>query len=476
MPRTIVPYFFALAGVAAITWLTSMLLPVMGLASSALLFLLPVLFAAARGGLGPGLLSALAGATAYNFFLLSPRFTFRIHGLDDAVSVFVLVAVAIVTSRLATQLKTREAEAIARADASDEVAHLSAQLAAGAPDKALVTGLIWIGERHGHIQLITGGALPEGDAGFSSIDLSAAAWAMHNGDMTGHGTQVIPAADWTFIPFAPHNRPDGNLAAFARNAAGTRAEAQLSHLYQLVRLLGQAWDRIALERERRERERLEDIDRLRRVFLSSLAHDFRTPLTIITGQLETLAGSAPAVGEALAAARRLDRTMADLIGAARIEDGSISPAVESLDMVDIASAASAGAVLPEGISLERSIPADLPFVRGDAVLLHHVLINLIDNATRHARSAVMLSAERDGKQVLLSVSDDGPGIPDSERQYIFERFARLEGSDRKRGSGLGLAIVKGFAEAMGMTVIASTAPSGGARFVLALPIAAGRSD
>jgi two-component system sensor histidine kinase KdpD len=231
-----------------------------------------------------------------------------------------------------------------------------------------------------------------------------------------------------------------------------------------------------LERERRERERLEDIDRLRRVFLSSLAHDFRTPLTVITGQLETLAGSAPAASEALAAARRLDRTMADLIGAARIEDGSISPSVESLDLVDIVSAASAGAVLPEGISFERSIPADLPFVRGDPVLVHHVLVNLIDNAARHAKSAIMISAEREGTQVLLSVSDDGPGVPESERQHIFERFARLEGSDRQRGSGLGLAIVKGFAEAMGMSVIASTAPSGGARFVLALSIAAGRAE
>ena len=84
-------YVIALLGVGAVTLLTDRFLPALGLASSALLFLLPVLFAAARGGVGPGLVAALAGAAAYNFFLLPPRYTFQIHGLDNLISVQVLV-------------------------------------------------------------------------------------------------------------------------------------------------------------------------------------------------------------------------------------------------------------------------------------------------------------------------------------------------------------------------------------------------
>ncbi len=474
MQRPFTPYLFGALGVGAVAWLTAALLPVLGLASSALLFLLPVLVASARGGLGPGLLAALAGAIAYNYFLLPPRFTFRIHGLDNIVSVVVLVAVALVTSRLATLLKAREAEALARAAASEDAAELSALLATGEPDAALVQGVSWLEERHNRLQLITGSTLPEGDAGFSSLDLAAAAWAMHNGDMTGHGTQIMPAADWTFIPLAPRKRQEGNLAALARPASGTtRSEAELAQLQQLVLQIGQAWDRVALERERRERERLADSERLRRAFLASLAHDFRTPLTVITGQLEALAGRTPEAGEALAAARRLDRTMEDLIGAARLEDGSLAPNLESLDLVDIASAACAAITTPPEVVMERSIPASLPFVRGDPVLMHHVLVNLLDNAVRHARSVIALNAEWTGKCVTLSVCDDGPGVPEEERERIFERFARLDGGDRQSGSGLGLAIVKGFAEAMGMSVSLSAAPSGGACFILSLPCASG---
>ena len=90
MSRITASYVEALLAVAAIAWLTSAQLPVLGLASSALLFLLPVLLAAVRGGVGPGLLAALAGAGCYNFFLLEPRYTFRVHQLDNLVSVFVL--------------------------------------------------------------------------------------------------------------------------------------------------------------------------------------------------------------------------------------------------------------------------------------------------------------------------------------------------------------------------------------------------
>jgi two-component system sensor histidine kinase KdpD len=172
----------------------------------------------------------------------------------------------------------------------------------------------------------------------------------------------------------------------------------------------------------------------------------------------------------MVAAQRLDRMMTDLVGAGRLEAGSLAPAMESVDLIDVVSAACEGLVLPESIAITRDVPADLPFVTADPVLLHHVLANLIDNALRHAHSCVTLAARRGPEAVLFSVSDDGPGVPEAERALIFERFIRLAGSDRTDGSGLGLAIVKGFSDAMGMTVTVEPAPSGGASFTLAIPL------
>lgn len=472
MTRTATSYLEALLAVAAVVWLTSAQLPVLGLASSALLFLLPVLLAAVRGGIGPGLIAALAGAGCYNFFLLEPRYTFRVHQLDNLVSVFVLVAVAVVTSRLASRLMAREAEAQERARLSEEVAELSSLLAGHPAREALDQGLALLEARYGKVLLLAEHALPELDGQFSSLDLSAAAWALHNGDVTGHGTEIMPAADWSFVPLAPKNRRDGKVVALARPMDGaTRPSDQVAHLGQLGLLLGQCVDRDALEAERRERELLEERDRLRRTLLASLAHDFRTPLTVITGRLAELVQRIPDASDALAAAQRLDRMMTDLIGAARIEAGSLVPKPESIDLIDVVSAACENLPVPANILLTRSISADLPFVRGDPVLLHHVLSNLVDNALRHARTTVILSAVHQAGQVLLQVDDDGPGVPEAERERVFDRFSQIVGSDRTDGSGLGLAIVKGFADAMGMTIAIDTAPAGGARFTLVMPLA-----
>lgn len=467
-------YALALAGVAVIAWVTSAFIQGLGLASSALLFLLPVLYAATRG-VGPGLVAALMGAAAYNFFLLPPRFTFRIHGLENLVSVCVLVAVAFVTSHLAIRLMAREAEALERARMSDEAANL-ALILAGHPARAVFAeGVEWIALRYGDIRLLTHGTLPQGEAAFSSLDLSAAAWTLHNGDVTGHGTEVMSAADWTFLPLALKSRQDGCVAALASpRGGGTRSPGELKHLGQLFRLLGQNQDSADLEIERHQRERLEETDRLRRTFLASLAHDFRTPLTIITGRLTLLAQENADARDALAAVQRLDRMMTDLLGAARIEAGSLVPGMESVDLIDAVGAAIDGLATPQGISVQRNIAADLPFVEGDPVLLHQIMVNMIDNALQRAVSSVVLDARLAGQAVLFSVSDDGPGVPLAERTRIFERFVRLEGSDRASGSGLGLAIVKGFADAMGMAVLVEDAPMGGTRFTLAIPIAAKR--
>lgn len=473
MTRPLTASLGALIAVAAIAWLTSALLPVLGLASAALLFLLPVLFASARGVV-PGLVAALAGAAAYNYFLLAPRFTFQVHQLGNLISVFVLGAVALVTSRLATRLMAREAEANERALASAEAAELSALLAAESPAEALRGGLDFMAERYGPAVLIDAATLERDDAALSPLDSSAAAWAIHNGDMTGHGTETMPAAGWTFVPLAPRNRPDRVVLALGQPADGAvRSRAQLEQVRQLALLLGQCRDRASLEAERREREQAETSDHLRRTLLASLAHDFRTPLTVITGQLELLAAANPAAGEALAATRRLDRMMANLLQAARLDAGPLAAASESLDPVDVIGAACDAAVLAPGVTLHRQVAADLPFVRGDPVLLHHILANLLDNAARYARSAVVVSAVPDGDRVVLAVEDDGPGVPVAERERIFQRFSRIEGSDRAGGSGLGLAIVKGFAEAMDSAVAVTDRPEGGARFTLSLALAGG---
>ncbi|GAA4780754.1 hypothetical protein GCM10023219_31050 [Stakelama sediminis] len=463
-------YLAGIVAVAIITAITIVWHPAIGTASSALLFLLPVLPASVRGVRGAGLCTAAISALSYNFFLLPPRYTLRIHGFDNFVSVIVLFAVALVTTRLAYALKAREREAQAHADSSAEEAQFAAILAKGEGDEGVRVGLDWISARYGAVELIRD---VESDAmRLGSLSASAAVWAAHHGEPTGHAATVMAAADWSFFPLGGDS--DQAVLAVARPPGGaSRAPAQIAQLCTFARLLGQARDRAALHRERTERQRLEDREELRRTFLASLAHDFRTPLTVIRGGLAELAANdaRPELRALVRQAHRLDRMMDDLIGAARIESGALSPRMEATDMVDaVADAVDAVAPTLAQRRLDRSVPADLPLVRADPVLLRHILINLLDNAARHAASHVSITASKRSGRVFLLIADDGDGIPPGEETAMFERFVRLAGSDRTGGSGLGLSIARGFADAMGARLSAEPSGEGGARFVLDLPM------
>jgi two-component system sensor histidine kinase KdpD len=118
------------------------------------------------------------------------------------------------------------------------------------------------------------------------------------------------------------------------------------------------------------------------------------------------------------------------------------------------------------------VPVDLPLVRVDPQLLHHCLINLLDNAGKYSDpdGTITIRGGRGREELVLAILDEGPGLTQGREADVFETFARLEGSDRKGGTGLGLAIVKGFAEAMGMTASAANRGDGkGAIFSLHFP-------
>ncbi|MGL4542377.1 MAG: sensor histidine kinase, partial [Polymorphobacter sp.] len=170
-----------------------------------------------------------------------------------------------------------------------------------------------------------------------------------------------------------------------------------------------------------------------------------------------------------AEARRLDRYIANLLDMVRIEAGAIRLNVEPVDLVDAVAAALRD--VRGGDCVQVDVAADLPLLRLDAQLFHHILINLIDNARRHGAGApVSIHAARRGDGVTLAVCDAGPGLPPGSEARVFDTFSRLAGSDRVGGTGLGLAIVKGFADAMAIGVSAANrSDARGAVFTLELP-------
>ncbi|MFJ5222130.1 ATP-binding protein [Streptomyces sp. NPDC088400] len=217
------------------------------------------------------------------------------------------------------------------------------------------------------------------------------------------------------------------------------------------------------------------VDRQRR-FVADASHELRSPIASLRTQLEV--GDAHPelldVPGAVADTVRLQRLAADLLLLARLDAGE-GPGSATLDL---------GVMAREEVSQRTTdrIPVSLDIgtgegagaeVAGSRGQLARVLGNLLDNAQRHAHASVHATVRRTGGQVVLAVADDGSGVPEAERERIFERFVRLDDARSRDdgGAGLGLAIARDVAERHGGTLTVGRAPAGGALFELRLPAA-----
>ncbi|MEV5977119.1 ATP-binding protein [Streptomyces sp. NPDC052114] len=210
------------------------------------------------------------------------------------------------------------------------------------------------------------------------------------------------------------------------------------------------------------------VERQRR-FVADASHELRSPIASLRTQLEVGAAHPELldVDGAVEDTVRLQELAADLLLLARLDAGE-KPGGKRVEL-----AAFVREELSQRTRDRVEVHADLKSVEvaGSRSQLARVLANLLNNAQRHARSRVTVTTRSDGAWAVLEVSDDGSGVPEGERERIFERFVRLDDarSRDEGGAGLGLAIARDVAARHGGTLVVREAPSGGALFVLRLP-------
>ncbi|MFC0205732.1 DUF4118 domain-containing protein [Novosphingobium soli] len=483
-------YLWALLAVAAVTVLGRLLLERLDLGNVALLFLMPVMFAAATFGVRAGLFAGLASSLAYNFFFLPPTGTLSVSNPENVISILVLLGVALVTSQFAARVRAQADLAATSARQNAALASFSRQLTVAAGREELLQAICAEVARLLDVRTVL--LLPSADGPVLSaayppedrleqIEQAAAQWAMDNGQPAGRGSATLTASDWLFHPLRAARAGSGRgvlgVLGIARADAGEPLRSdEVPLLTSLLDQASIAFDRMMLEEENLAAQAAGERDRLRSALLSSVSHDLRTPLTtILSAAQEMQSHPAPELAETIGTeARRLDRFVSNLLDMARVEAGALPMKPEATDLFDaVASAVHDTRAALHGHAVEVDIPPNVPLVKLDPVLLHHCLINLLDNAGRYADpgTPVTVRCRRRPDALLLSVVDQGRGIPPGQEKRVFETFTRLDGSDRVRqGTGLGLAIVKAFAEAMGLSVEAAGNPDApGACFTLRIP-------
>jgi signal transduction histidine kinase len=267
----------------------------------------------------------------------------------------------------------------------------------------------------------------------------------------------------------------------AEPAAFTEEEVELASL--LGRLAGAAVQNIrAYESERQIVEELRRLSALRSDFVSLVSHELRSPMAAVIGAASTLQDRwrelSPDQRNAFLAliadeTSRLSALITDVLDTSRIEAGTFTYAFSDVDVGEVLRETVATAQLGQDeVGVTATVRGPVPPVRGDRNRIRQVLTNLIDNAVKYspAGADVHVVLFLSGDQVLVDVTDAGPGIPGEQHRLIFEKFGRAEGQgEGKPGTGLGLFIARSIAEAHGGSLHVRSAPERGATFTLALP-------
>jgi two-component system sensor histidine kinase KdpD len=305
---------------------------------------------------------------------------------------------------------------------------------------------------------------------------------LDHGKPAGRGTETLPGADALYVPITAGARALGVLRVEVRDVRRAQDPIERQLLDAIADQAGIAFERAALAARSAQEQMATQAERLRSSLLSSLSHDLRTPLAGIEGAASALKdgadrlspeGRAELAQTILEEARRMMRLVSNLLEMVRVESGALQVQREWQSIEEVIGVALLR--LEErlrGHPVRTEIPADLPLVAMDGLLIEQALVNLLENAAKYAPpgTPIDVTAALDDARLVIAIADRGPGVPHDEAERIFDKFYRSARNERVGGAGLGLTIVRAIALAHGGRVWVETRAGGGSVFRLALPL------
>lgn len=464
---------------------------VLELPNISLIFLSAVLVVAVRSSLGPALLCAGLSFLAYNLLFIEPLLSLKIARQEDVLTLVFFLLMAALTGNLATRQR-RQLQSLRRTQTeTTALLELSRKLTAATDRQAVLSAAV---QQFGLWPDVEVSLLARSRDGIWKIEAgvqrllneqerAAADWSWQHGQPAGLGSGTLPNGRWWWWPLAGEEGPLALLGIAPKDERPLSPERR-----RLIAALGQPLAQ-ALERaqlaEDLEAARLHgQTEELRSALLASVSHDLRTPLTAMRGSIDSLL----ALGEQIPLsdrrellegtrdeAERLDRYIQNLLDMTRLGHGGLKLARDWVAPADIvASAVQRLRPVLAPLQLELLVPQQLPLLYVHAALIEQALVNVLENAARFspAQGRLQLAVEADQDELRILVADQGPGIPEAERENIFDMFYTAARGDRGgQGTGLGLAICQGMVGAHGGRVTVGEGLDGrGACLTLHLPL------
>ncbi|VTU13541.1 Sensor protein KdpD [Variovorax sp. SRS16] len=482
-------YAWTAAISVAITLLATPLSHVLELANIVMLFLLGVVGVALRFGRGPAAFAALLNVAAFDYFFVPPRLSFSVSDVQYLLTFVVMLGVGLLVGQLTAGLRFAAGVSASRERRAQSLFELTRELSAALQSTQVIAlGAAAVQSHFGGQALVlvpdAGDRLVMPDEPPAGFDASVADWAFRQGQPAGLATATLAAQPWHYVPLKAPMRVRGVLALEPARPRWLLIPEQVQQLDTLARQIAIALERVHYVEVAQQALVEMESERLRNALLGAISHDVRTPLTALIALAESLQAPSDAAADPRAVARaivaqahQLHALVNNLLDMARLESGIAGGAVnlrrewQSVEEVVGAAIRAARPALGD-MPVRTDLPAELPLVEFDAVLIERVLVNLLENAAKYGRPPVVVGARVTPKTLVLTVRDHGPGLPPSmqgHEQLLFEKFTRGQAESATPGVGLGLAICKAVVNAHGGEIAATNAVDGGAEFAVTLP-------
>ncbi|MDD6094757.1 MAG: DUF4118 domain-containing protein [Clostridia bacterium] len=443
-----------------------------------------------------GVLGSVVSVMLFNFFLTEPRFTFHAYDSGYTVTFTIMLVTSIITGTLASKLKDH-AKLSARTAFRTKVLFDTSKLLQKASDDTEIAGitasqLSVLLNRDVIAYPESGGKLMRGyvfassensDKGvfFSPVEAEAVQWVMENKKRAGATTDVLSGAKCLYLAIRAGEKVYGVVGISINDKPLDSFENSM-----ILSILGEGALAIENRRNAKEKEQaalLAKNEQLRANLLRSISHDLRTPLTSISGNASNLLSNYERLDPETRVQMFTDiyddsqwliGLVENLLSVTRIEEGrmNFNMSVQLMDEV-IEEALRHISRKSSGHRITVDIRDELMLVKIDPRLIVQVIINLIDNAVKYTPEGceIKISAEKKDNNVVVSIADNGDGIPDSDKERVFEMFYTGNSSvaDSHRSLGLGLPLCKSIIHAHGGEMSLSDNSPSGSVFTFTLP-------
>ncbi|MGC5701346.1 sensor histidine kinase KdpD [Pseudomonas sp. NFXW11] len=477
-------YLWASLACFAATAVAALLLKVFDPANVVMLFLLTVVLVALRFGRGPGVWAAMLAVLCFDFFFVQPVLSFTVNDTQYFFTFALMLGIALITGQLTARLRHQARTAAAGERRATSLAGLARELSAALTEEQICA--VALRTFGGVFEARVGLALPDAgnrvralSANPLAIDESIAQWAYDHDQPAGSGTDTLAAAKGRYLPLKAPMRVRGVLVLELADDERLKAPEEQRLLEACMSQLAIALERVHYVEVAQSTVVQMEGERMRNTLLAAISHDLRTPLTTLIGAADAAlphASEGPLqslLGGIHDQAKSMQRLIENLLDMARMQERGVRLNRQWNSLEEIVGSALRQLREPlAGHQVRVSMAPLLPLVEVDALLLERVLVNLLDNAAKYtpAGTLVQISARQVDQQIVLHVSDSGPGCPKgSSPASLFEAFSRGQQESAVAGIGLGLALAKRIVEAHGGRIEAQPHADAGLSFIITLP-------